>query len=102
MADLTAGQERVVAHVASGLTVLQVAKRLHIAPSTARAHVKNAQATLDLHTLQALTAWWWRRQNTAVTLAARAVVDMPHDQGLAELARRVRALAEALREEPHG
>lgn len=96
MPDLTPAQERVVALVAAGHSVRDVAAALWVAEATARTHIKHVQARLDLHTLQALTAWWWQRHTAQVTAAARAVTDMPYEYGLPELARRVRTLRETL------
>jgi len=60
--DLTPAQERVVALVAEGLSTPEAAARLGMAVSTARTHVKAAQARLGVHTLQGLAAWHWRRR----------------------------------------
>ena len=62
MPPLSARQTDVIALVAQGLTVRQVATRLFITESTARTHVKNIQGTLQVRTLQGMAAWFLDRR----------------------------------------
>jgi DNA-binding CsgD family transcriptional regulator len=93
---LSPRQMEVVANLASGLTPAQIAAHHALSLHTVRTHIKAAETALDLNTIGALVAWWWGYRYGRLEAAARRVVDTPYEQGIPELASRLRVLAETL------
>ncbi|WP_430785627.1 response regulator [Actinoplanes sp. G11-F43] len=57
---LTTRETDVVRLVARGLTNAQIGAELHISAGTAKTHIANAQAKLELGNRVAIAAWAWR------------------------------------------
>lgn len=57
---LTEREEQVLALVARGLTNAEVGQRLHVSPSTAKAHVAALHAKLGARNRVELASWAWR------------------------------------------